>query len=105
MSVCQYLSLKQNQTDKMVGMDTEQEIAFIEQLVNKTNLPDCEVGHGDVMNPTCSGIAVARFYVEHAHKSVLGCMNTLQIVLDGLREAQVCPCGRAERDCLRIYPI
>jgi hypothetical protein len=89
----------------MGTVSTDQEIDFIRQLVNKTNLPDCEISHTDSMNPVCSQIAVARFYVKHARKSVLGCQNTLQIVLDGLREAELCPCGRAERDCLIIYPI
>lgn len=84
---------------------TEQDIQFLEQLANKTNLPDCEVGHTDHMNPSCSGMAVARFYVLHANKSILGCNNTLRVVLDGLAHTHVCPCGRAEIDCLQIYPI
>lgn len=89
----------------MVSMSTERELDLIHQIVNKVNLPDCEIGHTDDMNPFCSGMAVARFYVTHAKKSILGCNNTLQIVLEGLEHAHLCPCGREERDCLRIFPI
>jgi hypothetical protein len=81
------------------------DVEYIEQLVNKVNLPDCEVGHQDEMNPYCSGIAVARFYVTHAKKSILGCENTLDIVLMGLRHAHLCPCGLPERECLRVFLI
>lgn len=77
----------------------------LESIKFNVDLPNCEVGHIAEGNKICSGKAVARFYVSHARKSVLGCNNTLRVILDGLREGKVCDCGKPENDCLKIYPI
>lgn len=77
----------------------------LESIKFGVDLPDCEVGHTYEGNTECSGKAVARFYVSHAKKGVLGCNNTLQVILDGLRQDLICDCGMPENECLRIYPI
>lgn len=77
----------------------------MELAMGGVGLPGCEVGHTFEGNTVCSGMSVARFYVTHARKSVLGCNNTLQVILDGLRQGLTCDCGLPENECLIIYPI
>ena len=78
---------------------------FLKLATTGSTLPPCEVPHNGEENPECSGMAVARFHVTHAKKSVLGCNNTLRVVLDGLREGKECTCGKPETECLVVYPI